>query len=62
MTASRDHQRILDLAHEALQRRDSPLWRMDVEKAAQHHGEACDALWEELERQIVGAESSETSA
>ena len=34
-------------------RDDRHLWRQDVRKAAEEHGCACDALWEELERQIA---------
>lgn len=48
-----DHQRLLELAQAAFLARDNrALWRQNNMKAAEEHGFYCDALWEELTRQI----------
>lgn len=51
---SPDHLTLLSIARAAFKARDDRhLWRQDVRKAAEEHGCACDALWEELERQVA---------
>lgn len=48
-----DHLRLLTLAKAAFKaRNDRTLWRQNIERAADEHGTACDALWDELERQV----------
>lgn len=48
-----DHQRLLELAQAAFKARDDRmLWRQNVLEAAERHGFYCDALWEELSRQV----------
>ena len=48
-----DHLALLALAKTALQARDErTAWRKNVARAAEVHGAACDAVWEELERQV----------
>ena len=57
MTATPDHLRILALARAALQARDDQkLWGRSATEACDRHGAACDALWEELERQVVAGD------
>lgn len=49
-----DHLAILTLAKAAIQARDDrTAWRKGIARAAEAHGVACDAVWEELERQIA---------
>ena len=49
-----DHLAILTLANAALQARDDrTAWSKCVSHAAEIHGVACDAVWEELERQVA---------
>ena len=49
-----DHLRLLSLARAALLARDNrALWRASIEHAAEEHGAACDALWDEIERQVT---------
>lgn len=54
MTAklSGDHLRILKLAKSAIAAETGPGWKSDICAAVEHHGAACDALWEELRRQV----------
>ncbi len=48
-----DHERLLALAQAAFDARDDRrLWNRDVTAAAERHGFYCDALWEELSRQV----------
>lgn len=48
-----DHIAILTLAKAAIQARDDrTAWRKGIAFAAEAHGVACDAVWDELERQI----------
>jgi hypothetical protein len=48
-----DHLNILALARAALSARDNAAaWARSPEKAADHHGACCDAVWSELERQV----------
>lgn len=48
---------ILSLAQAAIHARDDrTAWRKNVSRAAEVHGAACAALWDELERQIVIAD------
>jgi hypothetical protein len=48
-----DHMRLLELAQAAFQARDNRhLWRQNTMKAAEEHGFYCDALWDELGRQV----------
>lgn len=49
-----DHQRLLALANAAFRARDNrELWTRSIREGAEEHGAACDALWNELERQTV---------
>lgn len=51
-----DHTRLLALAKAALVARDNAAqWRRSPEKAAGHHAACCDALWYELERQVIAS-------
>lgn len=34
--------------------RNSPLWKTDVDEAVSEHGDACDAVWDELYRLLDG--------
>lgn len=48
-----DHLAILTLAKDALRARDDrTAWREGISHAAEIHGAACNAVWEELERQV----------
>lgn len=48
-----DHMAILTLAKAALQARDDrTAWGKSIACAAEIHGSACDAVWDELERQV----------
>lgn len=47
-----DHLHLLELARRALDAESGPLWRSDPEEANERHGAACDALWDELRRQV----------
>lgn len=49
---SEDHERVLQLARRARDLSDGPAWQRNVEDAAEAHAEACEAVWEELYRQI----------
>lgn len=49
-----DHMRLLSLARAALIARDNrALWKASIRHAAEEHGAACDALWDEIERQVT---------
>lgn len=60
MTAlSPDHLHLLALARAAIKARDDgPLWRKSPEHASEVHGAACDAVWDELERQVTIADGA----
>lgn len=55
------HERILSLAKSALEAEESPLWGTDIEQAAEIHAERCDALWQELYRQVRETEADNIS-
>lgn len=46
-----DHMTLLALAKAAFRAEDSAMWKLDTESAFEAHGDACDALWNELRRQ-----------
>lgn len=46
------HLHLLALARAALDANHGPLWKKDPEEAMAHHGACCDALWDELRRQV----------
>jgi hypothetical protein len=43
---------LLSLVARELVARNSPLWKTDVEAAADEHCEACEAVWSELYRML----------
>lgn len=47
-----DHLHLLALARRAIASEAGPLWKTDSEEAMAQHGAACDALWDELRRQV----------
>ena len=47
-----DHLHLLALARRAITAESGPLWKSDTEQACAVHVAACDALWDELRRQI----------
>lgn len=47
-----DHEAILQLARHARDAERSPQWKIAQDDAITAHGEACDALWAELYRQL----------
>lgn len=49
---SDDHMHLLALARRAFDAEQGPLWRDNPEAAVDRHGAACDALWDELQRQV----------
>lgn len=49
---SPDHLHLLALARRAISANTGALWKADPEEACAIHGAACDALWDELHRQI----------
>ena len=52
-----DHLHLLALAKRAIDARDNrALWKKDVREAIAVHGDACDAVWLELEHQIGAQE------
>lgn len=54
-----DHLRLLSLANAAFKARDDrALWTRSLLEGAERHGAACDALWDELERQAVEQDGS----
>lgn len=60
MTAlSPDHLHLLALARAAITARDNgPLWRKSPRLACEVHAESCDAVWDELERQVTIADGA----
>ncbi|AGT09087.1 hypothetical protein [Paracoccus aminophilus] len=56
MTASNspspDHMHLLALARRALDAEPGPIWKTDPEEAVKRHGAVCNAVWDELRRQI----------
>lgn len=54
-----DHLHILALARRALTARDDKqTWKRSWKDAVDTHGAACDALWDELERQVTIADGA----
>ncbi|QKV17877.1 hypothetical protein [Oricola thermophila] len=53
--ATGEHERILALAKSAFEAEKSGLWKIDPETASEIHGERCEALWQELRRQVSEA-------
>lgn len=47
-----DHLALLSLARRAIELKESPLWKTKIEEACDLHSAACDALWDELHRQV----------
>ena len=45
---------LLSLAARERKARNSPLWKTDVEAAFEEHGQACEAVWDELYRLLDG--------
>lgn len=60
MTAlSPDHLHLLALARAAIKARDDrAAWKCNWEVAMETHGAACDAVWDELERQVTIADGA----
>jgi hypothetical protein len=53
-TLSPDHVRLLALARRAISARDDKaLWKRSLKEGVETHGTACDAVWDELERQVT---------
>lgn len=46
------HAAILSLAKYAIAMETSAIWKLDAEEASRLHGEACEAVWAELKRQV----------
>jgi len=58
-TLSPDHLHLLALARAAIKARDDKtLWTRDWNAAVEAHGAACDAVWDELERQVTIADGA----
>lgn len=56
---SPDHLHLLALARSALKARDNKtLWTRHWNAAVETHGAACDAVWDELERQVTIADGA----
>lgn len=56
---SPDHLHLLALARAAIKARDDgPLWRKSPELACEVHSESCNAVWDELERQVTIADGA----
>lgn len=54
-----DHLHLLALGRAALQARDDKtLWTRSWKEAVDTHGAACDALWDEIERQVIIADGA----
>lgn len=47
-----DHMALLALARRAIDAEAGALWKTDPQEACDRHAVACDALWDELRRQI----------
>ena len=52
MKLTPEHEMLLQLGLSARDAEKSPLWKVDLGEAAERHGEACEALWAELYRQL----------
>lgn len=49
-----DHLKLISLAQAALKARDDRArWQANGTNAAEEHGAACEAVWDELERQVT---------
>lgn len=49
-----DHHKLISLAQAALKARDDRArWQANGTNAAEEHGAACEAVWDELERQVT---------
>lgn len=56
---SPDHLHLLALARAAIKARDDKtLWRKSPELACEVHAESCNAVWDELERQVTIADGA----
>ena len=56
---SPDHLHLLALARAAIKARDDKtLWKRSLSEAVETHGAACDAVWDELERQVTIADGA----
>lgn len=56
---SPDHLHLLALARAAIKARDDgALWKRSLREAVETHGAACDAVWDELERQVTIADGA----
>lgn len=56
---SPDHLHLLALARAAIKARDDrALWRKSPEHACEVHMQSCDAVWDELERQVTIADGA----
>lgn len=49
---SEDHMAILSLARRAIEAERGKVWTTSPAEAIEQHGAACDALWDELRRQV----------
>lgn len=49
---SEDHERILQLGRRARDLADGPSWKFNTGDAVEAHGEACEAMWDEIYRQL----------
>ncbi len=47
-----DHMHLLALARAAIDAEQGVTWKTSPSEAVERHGAACDALWDELRRQI----------
>ena len=47
-----DHIALLALARRAIDAERGPLWKTAPDEACEIHGTACDAVWDELRRQV----------
>lgn len=50
---SPDHMHLLALARSAFSAEAGAIWRTDPDEAVEIHAAACNALWDELRRQIA---------
>lgn len=46
---------LLSLVARERKARNSPRWKTDIEGACEDHGEACNAVWDELYRLLDGS-------
>lgn len=47
-----NHLALLALARRAIDAESGPLWKQNPAEACDRHGASCDAVWDELRRQI----------